>query len=535
MSNDDNQHDSRRTTVGGAQNPPPHDLDAEEGIIGAALVWPADVADLIAGLDPSAFYRPAHADIFEAIRSAQSQGWKPDPVTVADALRRRGTIAALDNVDLAELMIRAPTRSSAARHAAIVQETATLRRLLAAGASIVELAAAAGTDPDAALAAARQYLEGAAQQSAGTTIRKPDLAKLIAAGLVVEEPNFMTRSDGRALLYSGKLHMFQGDPSGGKTFLALWAAVEVLAAGGAVIYFDYEDNEVGIVARALALGADPEAIVERFAYLQVESRFGTAEQATVKATLDELIPDLVVIDGVAEALTRDGLNEDSAGDYVGWIERFPRWVVRQSGAAVVLLDHLKKDAEGKGRWARGTGAKLGSIDGAAYTIKTIRAFSREHAGAVRMTIAKDRPGGVGPIGSIAGIVSFDPHARGEHIDVRLDPDGDRIAISDSWKPTIIMARLSEELAQAGKPLSARVLKSMIHAQSPRLVTEAIARLTLEGYLVEERQGRTKILRLVKPYTGDDDKPPTTPQEKLPIPEPDNIIPGPWTKDPDLEF
>ncbi len=538
MSRDAGPHDNRDRPRGG-ERVPPHNLDAEAGLLGAAIVWSRSLVELIASTDPAVFYRPAHADVFEAIRTIVAAGLKPDGVLIEAELERRGTLKALEVVDLVDLMVEAPSASSAERYAELLADLAQLRALVAAGSEISGLAYTPGTDAGAALAAARQYLEGASQRPDGHSIRKPDLGALIAAGLSVEEPDFMIRSDGRALLYSGKIHMFQGDPAGGKTWLALWAAVEILQAGGAVIFIDYEDHEIGITTRLLALGAPPDAVIDRFSYMQVEGRFGTAEQVRMRTELDELIPDLVVIDGVAEALARGGLSEDSATDFVGWVERFPRWIATHSGAAVVLLDHLKKDAEGKGRWARGTGAKLAAVNGAAYTIKTIRSFSREHAGAVKLTVAKDRPGGVGPIGAIAGVASFNPSARGAHVDVRIDPDAEKLGLRDAWKPTILMGRVSEELEKAGGPLSARVLKDMVHAQSPRLVSEAIARLVAEGFLSEERQGRSKVLRLVRPYT-EDAEPAEDPQEALGLPDGDDgtVVEGPWPKKPDdplLEF
>ncbi len=535
MSRDDGPNDNRRRSSSG-ERVPPNNPEAEDGLLGAAIVWSRDLVELVSSLDPAIFYRPGHANVFAAVRTIIAAGLKPDPVLIEAELEKAGTSSALGSIDLGGLMVDAPTPSSAERYAEILADLAQLRSLIAAGAEISALAYTPGTEAEAALAAARQYLEGASQRPDGHAIRKADLGALIAGGLTLEEPDFMVRSDGRALLYSGKLHMFQGDPAGGKTWLALWAAVEILQAGGAVIFIDYEDHEIGITGRLLALGAPPDAIIERFSYLQIEARFGTAEQVRMRVELDDLIPDLVVIDGVAEALARGGLSEDSASDFVGWAERFPRWIATHSGAAVVLLDHLKKDAEGKGRWARGTGAKLGAVDGAAYTIKTIRSFSREHAGAVKLTVAKDRPGGVGPIGYIAGVASFDPSARGAHVDVRLDPDADKMNLRDAWKPTILMHRVSEELEKAGSPLSARVLKDMVHAQSPRLVSEAIARLVAEGFLMEERQGRTKVLRLVKPYT-DDAEAPEDPQEALELPD-ENVVRGPWPPKPDdplLEF
>ncbi len=47
---------------------------------------------------------------------------------------------------------------------------------------------------------------------------------------------------------------------------------------------------------------------------------------------------------------------------------FPRQVAEQTGAAVVMIDHVTKDSESRGRFAIGGQAKLAGLTGAAYTV-----------------------------------------------------------------------------------------------------------------------------------------------------------------------
>ena len=67
---------------------PPHDLDAEESLLGAMLLSRSaiDIASELVTAD--AFYKPAHGHIYEAITSLAARGEPVDPVTVADELRR---------------------------------------------------------------------------------------------------------------------------------------------------------------------------------------------------------------------------------------------------------------------------------------------------------------------------------------------------------------------------------------------------------------------------------------------------------------
>src|SRR4051812_7119072 len=68
---------------------PPHNLEAEESLIGAMLLSrDAITAAVEAHVETSDFYKPAHGHIYEAIQSLHGQGEPADPVTVAEELRR---------------------------------------------------------------------------------------------------------------------------------------------------------------------------------------------------------------------------------------------------------------------------------------------------------------------------------------------------------------------------------------------------------------------------------------------------------------
>lgn len=121
---------------------PPHNLDAEESLLGALLLS-RDAVGVAAelGVEPGDFYKPAHQHIYEAIKALSGIGQPVDPVTVGDELRRIGL---LDEVGgpalLLDLQNATPAISNAARYARIVQDTAMLRRLIGVASQIAELA-----------------------------------------------------------------------------------------------------------------------------------------------------------------------------------------------------------------------------------------------------------------------------------------------------------------------------------------------------------------------------------------------------------
>ncbi len=121
---------------------PPHNLDAEESLLGALLLS-RDAVGAVAemGMSVDHFYKPAHQHVFSSIRSLLMEGESIDVVTVADRLRRDGL---LDDIGGPQLLLQlqnaTPAISNATRYARIVQDTAMLRRLIGVAGEIAEMA-----------------------------------------------------------------------------------------------------------------------------------------------------------------------------------------------------------------------------------------------------------------------------------------------------------------------------------------------------------------------------------------------------------
>lgn len=482
---------------------PPHNLDAEESALGAALLSLTAAQALVSIVTAADFYKPAHQHIFHAIaRLAADADPHVDTVTVADVLRRDGLLDDIGGAQiLLELQNATPAISAAHRYAKIVHDTAVLRRLIGTAAEIADLGyTEAFTDAASAVTRAGELLSRMDAGDAETlsTLDVADIPAILAGNLQPEQPTILCRSDGGGLLYPGKMHVFQSEPSSGKSWLALYAVIEVLDLGGSAGYLDFEDTPIGILTRLRNLGASEEALSQRFYYANPTGRFGPAERLSFFAALDRLNMDLVVIDGVGESLSREGFSEDKADDVIRWTDILPRPIAR-TGAAVLMLDHVAKDPEQRGRWARGSGAKLAAVDGATYQIKVRVPFSRHRSGRFDLIVAKDRPGGVGAIGQNVATVHVEPHAGGELVTIRIEPHTDDQAPTDTWKPTIIMGKVHQALEDASVPMTATGLTALVHSDKPALVKEAIARLIAEGFIGWTGK-RPKALRILKPYT-----------------------------------
>ena len=117
---------------------PPHNLAAEESLLGALLLSRevvGQVAEL--GLHVEHFYKPSHQHIYSAVRGLMATGQPVDIVTVADELRRNGLLDEVGGAAaLLELQNATPAISNATRYAKIVQDTALLRRLISVAGEI---------------------------------------------------------------------------------------------------------------------------------------------------------------------------------------------------------------------------------------------------------------------------------------------------------------------------------------------------------------------------------------------------------------
>jgi replicative DNA helicase len=72
---------------------PPHDLDAEQGALGAAMLSAQARGTVLGHLGEEDFYRPAHRTIYRAIRELHTCGRPVDALTVAAELGRVGVLA----------------------------------------------------------------------------------------------------------------------------------------------------------------------------------------------------------------------------------------------------------------------------------------------------------------------------------------------------------------------------------------------------------------------------------------------------------
>ncbi len=128
---------------------PPHDLPAEQSVLGGMLLSKDAIADVVEVIRSSDFYRPAHATVFEIVGDLYGRGEPADVISVAAELGRRDLLERVGGAGYLHTLISSvPTAANAGYYARIVAEKAVLRRLAEAGTRIVQLAFGPAQDVD---------------------------------------------------------------------------------------------------------------------------------------------------------------------------------------------------------------------------------------------------------------------------------------------------------------------------------------------------------------------------------------------------
>ncbi|HLR53000.1 MAG TPA: replicative DNA helicase [Candidatus Avamphibacillus sp.] len=117
---------------------PPHNIEAEQAIIGAIFLEPEAFSTASEVLMPEDFYRAGHQRIFEAMMQLADRGEAIDVVTVTSALQDSKHLEEAGGVSyLTEVAGSVPTAANIEYYTKIVEEKAVLRRLIRTATDIV--------------------------------------------------------------------------------------------------------------------------------------------------------------------------------------------------------------------------------------------------------------------------------------------------------------------------------------------------------------------------------------------------------------
>ena len=119
---------------------PPHDIEAEQAIIGSMLTDKDAVIAAVEKLKPEDFYREDNKAIYESILSLYSKSEPIDIITVKDELTSNGKFDMVGGLEyLAILPDKVPLTSNIEQYIKIVEEKSILRNLIKASTEIINL------------------------------------------------------------------------------------------------------------------------------------------------------------------------------------------------------------------------------------------------------------------------------------------------------------------------------------------------------------------------------------------------------------
>jgi replicative DNA helicase len=155
---------SRASASPAYERVPPHNVEAEESVLGSMLLSKDAIAEVLELLREDDFYRPAHRTVFRSVLELYGHGDAVDAVTVQEELRRNGSLADIGGAPfLHTLVASVPTAANASYYARIVKEAGVLRRLIDVGTQIVQLGFETPQDTERAVDIAESLVYQVAQ------------------------------------------------------------------------------------------------------------------------------------------------------------------------------------------------------------------------------------------------------------------------------------------------------------------------------------------------------------------------------------
>ena len=251
----------------------PYSAEAERAILGAMLIDPACIADVVGSVKSGDFYIDGNRDIFETMYAMFGMGSRIDPVLVLDEMKSRGVWKETSAQYLKELMDVTPTAANVLQYCAVVRDRALLRALGTAAGEITDLVyqnGSTGRDgpelvrPQDVLELAEKRIYALRKQSASgglmpmTQVLLDVLSQISqAAAGGGQLPGITTGlADLDAVLQglsAGNLVVIASRPGMGKTSIALnIAAAAAKSTGKTVAIFSLEMSRQELVMRMLS-------------------------------------------------------------------------------------------------------------------------------------------------------------------------------------------------------------------------------------------------------------------------------------------
>ena len=244
---------------------PPHDIDAEQAVLGSMLTDKDAVIAAIETLKEDAFYREDNKAIYQAILNLYNKSEPIDIITLKDELESMNKFEQVGGFEyLANLPEKVPTTANVQKYIKIVEEKSILRNLIKTANEIIEL----GYDPTEDV---EDIMDGAERkifdimQSKNQKGYTPIKDALIESVMTLEQlynrkqsitgisTGFIQLDYKTAGLHGSELILIAARPAMGKTAFALNVAKNAaLRSNVPVAIFSLEMSKDQLVTRILA-------------------------------------------------------------------------------------------------------------------------------------------------------------------------------------------------------------------------------------------------------------------------------------------
>jgi len=259
---------------------PPHDIAAEQCVLGGMLLSREAIADVAAIIGPEDHYRAQHQVIHEAITGLDARREPVDAVTIAAELAKRGELVrAGGGPYLHTLIASVPTAANASYYAGIVREKAILRHVIERGTRAVQMAYAGEGGAAEIAEQVRVLMDGIdGGRGSGTLPTQAELVDRVLASLEADpEPGLPTGFEDLTGaitgMFGGELIIIAARPGVGKA-LALDTPMPTPTGWTTMGDVQVGDHLIGMDGKPAQVTATTDVMYDRECY-DVEFSDGT--------------------------------------------------------------------------------------------------------------------------------------------------------------------------------------------------------------------------------------------------------------------
>lgn len=243
----------------------PHDLVAEQSVLGSVFISPDSLIYLADELTPNDFYKPANKIVFKTMLSLLDKGEPIDATTMGSDLTNQGDISKIGGINyLVELVNSTPTSKNVEHYAKLVKEKATLRKMIADLSDSLSSAYQGNVSIDDIIAKTEKSMLDISNQNKGTGFR--NVADILDTHMQMVETRSQTDGVVTGLstgfvgldkittgLHEDNLIILAARPAMGKTALALNIAQYIaVKEKKPVAIFSLEMGAESLIERMLA-------------------------------------------------------------------------------------------------------------------------------------------------------------------------------------------------------------------------------------------------------------------------------------------